>query len=246
MEDRVLVVEHLAPGGGYVAFCGAVSDGGHPDAYVCAQLGQEIPTSTANLLVKALHGWLSGPQAAAKLAAAAAAAGLAEAAGGAMAIGEQFSYGGVSLSGIVGGAQDAEEVGNRGEGAGEEEGQGEEVQEEEMVDWVDTKGRVICALPRAVVHSNNVLHRGAGVMIRNDKVGGRAVYQYLTQNSIQHGTHVERRQKIGKYILLLNRKIAKVYMSRRCFMHYDFYADHNKQSTKKKCLCKLCSSKVLV
>ncbi|CAM9316780.1 unnamed protein product [Pylaiella littoralis] len=36
-----------------------------------------------------------------------------------------------------------------------------------MVDWVDTKGRVICALPRPMVHSHNVLHRGAGVMIRN-------------------------------------------------------------------------------
>lgn len=43
-------------------------------------------------------------------------------------------------------------------------------QEGEMVDWVDTRGRVICALPRPVVHTRNVLHRGAGVMIRNDQV----------------------------------------------------------------------------
>lgn len=42
-------------------------------------------------------------------------------------------------------------------------------EEGEMVDWVDTKGRVVCALPRPVVHSRNVLHRGAGVMIRNDE-----------------------------------------------------------------------------
>lgn len=51
----------------------------------------------------------------------------------------------------------------------------------EMVDWVDTKGRVICALPRPVVHSRNVLHRGAGVMIRNDKARRRRsqIYTYL-------------------------------------------------------------------
>lgn len=46
----------------------------------------------------------------------------------------------------------------------------------EVVDWVDTEGRVICALPRPVVHSRNVLHRGAGVMIRNDKARRRCFY----------------------------------------------------------------------
>ncbi len=39
-----------------------------------------------------------------------------------------------------------------------------------VVDWVDKRGRIICALARGVVHSHNVLHRGAGVMIRNDEV----------------------------------------------------------------------------
>ncbi len=64
-------------------------------------------------------------------------------------------------SGRLGGA------GRQAEGEGEEEGRGGGG---EVVDWVDTRGRVICALPRGVVHSQNVLHRGAGVMIRNDEV----------------------------------------------------------------------------
>lgn len=65
------------------------------------------------------------------------------------------------------------------EGAGGDAGwQAEELAqgEGEMVDWVDTKGSVICALPRPVVHSRNVLHRGAGVMIRNDKARQDGAY----------------------------------------------------------------------
>ena len=53
----------------------------------------------------------------------------------------------------------------------------------EMVDWVDTKGRVICALPRPVVHSRNVLHRGAGVMIRNGKARRRC-FRFLSPQPI--------------------------------------------------------------
>ena len=45
----------------------------------------------------------------------------------------------------------------------------EEQEEGEMVDWVDTRGRVICTLPRTTVHAFNVLHRGAGVMVRIEK-----------------------------------------------------------------------------
>lgn len=76
----------------------------------------------AVLLVKALHGWLLGPEAA----------------------------------GAVASGEDAGGVGRVGE--------------EEIVDWVDTEGRIICSLPRAVVHEDNILHRGAGVMIRNQQL----------------------------------------------------------------------------
>jgi isopentenyldiphosphate isomerase len=37
----------------------------------------------------------------------------------------------------------------------------------EMVDWVDTAGAVLCSLDRATVHTHNILHRGAGMLVRN-------------------------------------------------------------------------------
>jgi isopentenyldiphosphate isomerase len=39
----------------------------------------------------------------------------------------------------------------------------------EIVDWVDTAGTVLCSLDRATVHTHNILHRGAGMLVRNGK-----------------------------------------------------------------------------
>lgn len=92
---------------------------------------------TAGLLVRALRGWLGGPEAAAAPVAV-------------RKWSRSQSQGWLRVEGTR-------------EDGGEADGG-------EMVDWVDTRGRVICALSRNVVHAMNVLHRGAGVMIRNEKV----------------------------------------------------------------------------
>lgn len=159
-NESILVVEDIAPGGGYVAFCGAVipqdttddkADHHHspPDAYVYAQLGRnDICPAVADLLVSALHGWLSGPRAVGVAASEARKR---------RDVDESF----VVQGGGAGIMQREQEEEGAGGGGGEQE---------EMVDWVDTEGRVICPLPRAVVHANNILHRGAGVMVRNKKV----------------------------------------------------------------------------
>jgi isopentenyldiphosphate isomerase len=39
----------------------------------------------------------------------------------------------------------------------------------EMVDWVDTASTVLCSLDRATVHTHNILHRGAGILVHNSK-----------------------------------------------------------------------------
>lgn len=157
--NSVLVLEDLKAGGGLVGFCGAVGPQlGSPtaatttskstlDARIFVRQDCEIDSSTTSLLVRSLHGWLAGP-------AAAAAAAKQITARAAMTRSRR-----AGLAAGAGGAGRREEMEEQeGGGAGDE-----------MVDWVDTKGRVICALPRPMVHSNNVLHRGAGVMIRNSK-----------------------------------------------------------------------------
>lgn len=175
-EDSILVVEELDEAGGYryVGFCGAIepqetthnhadftasktANGGMArllDAYVCAQKDCELDSPTAALLVRALHGWLEGPDAAAGVAKSAAVEA------------DRHERQQRRQKGDAGGLQEVEEM-------DPETGPCVEKEEEgvgEMVDWVDTEGRVVCALPRSVVHAHNVLHRGAGVMIRNDKV----------------------------------------------------------------------------
>lgn len=131
---------------GYVGFCGAVGPQGatnatavimSTDVYVCAPEGREIDRVTAGMLVRALRGWIGGPEAAVAPAAV-------------RKWSRSISRGWLHV-----------------EGTTEE---GEEKVREEMVDWVDTRGKVICALSRNMVHARNVLHRGAGVMIRNEKV----------------------------------------------------------------------------
>ncbi|CAB1107606.1 unnamed protein product [Ectocarpus sp. CCAP 1310/34] len=135
VDNRVLVVEDLEADGDILGFFGALDSptatGPTLDTYICVRTGREVDRPTTRLLTRALHGWLSGPAAAAA------------------ATGRDW------LGGLAG----AEAAGRP---ANEEE-------EGELVDWVDTRGRVICALPRPVVHSNNVLHRGAGVMVRDAK-----------------------------------------------------------------------------
>ncbi|CAM9772392.1 unnamed protein product [Ectocarpus sp. 6 AP-2014] len=134
-DNRVLIVEDLEADGDILGFFGALDSptatGPTLDTYICVRTGREVDRPMTRLLTRALHGWLSGP-------AAAAAATRRD------------------RLGALAGAKEA------GRPANEEE-------EGELVDWVDTRGRVICALPRPVVHSNNVLHRGAGVMIRDAK-----------------------------------------------------------------------------
>lgn len=175
IKDCVLVIEDLQEnGGGYLGFCGALEPQGAtttttaaataaatttttallPDAYVCAQKGRDIDASTARLLLRALHGWLGGPEAART------SARQVE-----VAAARRRKLGGTGGSG-GGGVLQGARIEDNGDCHDEKE-----TEEGEMVDWVDTQGRVICALPRPTVHANNVLHRGAGVMIRNEKVG---------------------------------------------------------------------------
>lgn len=149
-DDCILVVEDLTPGGGYVGFCGVVTPGDTSSAYICVRGGREIASSVAKLLVRALRAWISGLEAAAKP------------------VGEpldrEANLRSVSPTGeqAKGGSSEvAEELSPAG---------GLSTTEKEMVDWVDTEGRVFFALPRTVVHDNNILHRGASVMIRNSKV----------------------------------------------------------------------------
>ncbi|CAM9888884.1 unnamed protein product [Ectocarpus fasciculatus] len=144
VDNRVLIVEDLEADGSILGFFGALDSptatGPTLDTYISVRAGCEVDRPMTSLLTRALHGWLSGP-------AAAAAATRRD------------------RLGALAGAEEA------GQPANEEEEEGE------LVDWVDTRGRVICALPRPVVHSNNVLHRGAGVMIRDAKArDGGEVY----------------------------------------------------------------------
>ncbi|CAN0143376.1 unnamed protein product [Ectocarpus sp. 4 AP-2014] len=131
-DRRVLIVEDLEADGGIIGFFGALDSptatGPTLDTYISVRAGREVDRPTTSLLTRALHGWLSGPVAAAA------------------------ATRRNRLGALAGAGRPTNE---------EEEG--------ELVDWVDTRGRVICALPRPVVHSNNVLHRGAGVMIRDAK-----------------------------------------------------------------------------
>lgn len=131
---------------GYVGFCGAVGPQAaanataiimSTDVYVCGREGREVDRVTAGLLVRALRGWIGGPEAAAAPVAV-------------RKWSRSESRGWLHVEGTK-------------EEGGEKDGG-------EMVDWVDTRGKVISALSRNVVHARNVLHRGAGVMIRNKKV----------------------------------------------------------------------------
>lgn len=144
-DNRVLIVEDLEADGDILGFFGALDSptatGPTLDTYICVRTGREVDRPTTSLLTRALHGWLSGPAAAAA----------------------------ATRRDRLGALAGAEEAGRP---ANEEE-------EGELVDWVDTRGRVICALPRPVVHSNNVLHRGAGVMIRDAKARTACVGQNL-------------------------------------------------------------------
>ncbi|CAN0043267.1 unnamed protein product [Discosporangium mesarthrocarpum] len=78
----------------------------------------EIDAASADLLVRALHGWIMGPSA---------------------------------------------------PNEGSRTGDGQSGQGVEMVDWVSTDGDVVCSIPRHLVHAHNVLHRGVGILVTNDK-----------------------------------------------------------------------------
>ncbi|CAM9399537.1 unnamed protein product, partial [Choristocarpus tenellus] len=110
----ILVVEDVKGDASYVGFCGAIPQGGNLNAYVCTQKEREIDSKVADLLVRALRGWILG-------------------------------------SSVV---QEDYCDANPGE---------------ELVDWISTDGHIICTLPRAMVHTHNILHRGAGILVQNDQ-----------------------------------------------------------------------------
>lgn len=152
------MIEDIDPDGGCVGFCEAVDAGGSYDARVYEAEGRGMDRSMAALLVCALRGWLGGPKA------------------DAIPTEKAYARGSRGLPG-AGDGVDGTRGGTGGVGgsegtgrAGELGGHGQDQGTEEVVDWVDTKGRVICALPRTIVHEKNILHRGAGVMIRDREV----------------------------------------------------------------------------